>query len=125
MKFYDCVTAPSPRRVRIFLAIPAPLVNVRRSAGLYRDRADADITEIDVPAFVAGFRTAAAGEGSRGRGGVASGDRSGSYADSGSRVRAFSTASGSRSIIVKYARAVGSGENRPCSQSRKLAKLMA
>jgi hypothetical protein len=43
--------------------MPAPPVNVRRRAGLDRDRADAHVAAIDMPAFVARLTISTAGEG--------------------------------------------------------------
>ena len=48
---------------RIEAARPAPRVLVRWNADPLRDRADADVAVIDVPAFILGFGIAAAGEG--------------------------------------------------------------
>src|SRR6478672_4343386 len=44
-------------------AIPTPRIFVRRNAGADRDRADAHVTIVDVPAFVGSIERAAAGEG--------------------------------------------------------------
>jgi hypothetical protein len=41
---------------------PAPLINIDRSAGAERDRADMDIAVVDVPAFLAGVSRSATGE---------------------------------------------------------------
>jgi hypothetical protein len=55
--------AITPMRHRIEAATPTPLILVDGHAGSDTDRADLHVAEIDVPAFFAGFRTAAAGEG--------------------------------------------------------------
>ena len=44
-------------------ASPTPRIFVRRNAGADRDRADAHVTIVDVPAFVGSIERAAAGEG--------------------------------------------------------------
>src|SRR5258706_7252438 len=48
--------------VRIEAASPRPGIFARRHAGAESDRAHAYVTEIDMPAFVAGVRIAAAGK---------------------------------------------------------------
>jgi len=51
---------------------PAPLICVGGDTGSLTDRADADVAEEDLPAFVEGFLIAAAGEGGHGTGSPAS-----------------------------------------------------
>src|SRR5712664_907758 len=50
-------------RTRIEAATPFPWVGVVRIADAPRDRPDADIAVVDVPAFLAGIGRPAAGEG--------------------------------------------------------------
>jgi hypothetical protein len=52
---------------KIKTAIPAPRIFARRHAGADRDRADAHVTVIDVPAFFEGIERAAAAELRHGR----------------------------------------------------------
>src|SRR5258708_33208606 len=53
-------------RARIEAEPPCPGMGVVRVAGADHDRADADVAEVDLPAFVAGFEIAAAGKDGRG-----------------------------------------------------------
>jgi hypothetical protein len=53
-------------RARIEAAPLFPRIGVVRVAGADHDRADADVAEVDLPAFVAGFEIAAAGKDGRG-----------------------------------------------------------
>ncbi len=48
-------------RARIEAAVPLPGIGIVRGAGTHCDRADADVTVIDVPAFLGGIGRAAAG----------------------------------------------------------------
>jgi hypothetical protein len=64
-------------RPRIEPASPTPLIDINRHTGAFADGADPDVAVVDAPAFLAGFRIAAAGEGGHGslkRGGVGIGN---------------------------------------------------
>src|ERR1700733_11690709 len=60
---YSCARRPSPAHARVETAAPFPLVDVDRTAGAPRDRADAGVAIKDAPAVLAFGVAAAGGEG--------------------------------------------------------------